>query len=182
MAVIDRIRAARELVSIYDLLSERGISVASHRPQKIHCPVHEDSHKSAVVYPDTQEVYCFAEDRTYDVVALVQEWEALEWWEACAWIEGRAGVVYERQGPDPQDEFWRLLRERDEPKLDPRQAYQMRWAIHRTVLELAEDLSAVDWDEFDRVDTGVDVGILRRWQERYVHEDFGGLADPADGG
>lgn len=165
----DRVRALREAVSVYDLLAERGITVASReKPQKIHCPVHDDTHKSAVVYPESNEVFCFAEGRTFDVVSLVMEWEALRWWEACAWLEERAGVVYERQS-NPQDEFWRLVRRRGSENLSPKQAYDLRWAIHRSVLELCADRSAVDWDTFD-VDIGVDSGKLRAWRERCLRE------------
>jgi hypothetical protein len=163
-------------VSIYDVLAEHGIQVASvSRPQKIHCPVHDDQHKSAVVYPDSQEIFCFAEDRVYDVVSLTQEWEGLEWWEACAALEAKVGLVYERQA-HPEDEFWGLLRQRDDPQVSPRQAYDLRWAIHRSVLELGS--GEIDWAEFDALTCALDVGILRRWQRKWV-DDVDKLEDSA---
>lgn len=176
----DRIRAVREAVSIYDLLAERGVQVASRsRNEKIYCPVHDDRHKSAVVYPESQEVFCFTEGRTYDVVSLVQEWESLEWWEACAWLEGRVGLVYEKQD-NPQDEFWRLVRSRGEPKLSAREFHDLKWEIHRSVLELAP--GPVDWAEFDRVDVGLHLGKLRDWQKRSIGADFDRLEDAPAGG
>lgn len=151
----------REAVSIYDVLREHGITVAStEKAQKLHCPVHEDRHKSAVVYPDTQEIYCFACHRTYDVVSLIQEWEGMTWWQACDFLEQRVGLVYERQ-TYPEDSFWRMVRNRETGKMSSRQAYDLRWAVHRTVLELAKD---PDWEIFDRLEL-TDVSSLLRWRD-----------------
>jgi DNA primase len=155
----------KEAVSIYDVLSEHGIEVASReRREKLHCPVHDDRHKSAVVYPETGEIFCFAEQRSYDVVSLTAEWEGIEWWEACARLEAKIGIVYERQS-NPQDRFWSMVRRKDERKMSGRQLYDLRWAVHRTVLELGKE--GVDWDTFDELEL-TDVDSLVRWRDEQL--------------
>jgi hypothetical protein len=158
--MLDRIRAANEAVSIYDLLAERGQVVGRDRPRKILCPVHDDRHKSAQVYPESNEIYCWTCGQTYDPVGVLVA-EGMSWQDACAWIEGRVGVVYERVAR-PEDDFWRMVRKaqaRDGRPVSYSEKFAYRWALHETVLKLGNE---VDWDEFD--DAHLDVERLERWR------------------
>lgn len=181
--MIDRIEAANEAVSIYDLLAERGQVVDSARPRKVFCPVHDDRNKSAVTYPESNEIYCFTCRQTYDPVGLLVA-EGMSHAEACESIERGVGVVWKRRSR-PEDKFWSLMRDHEKRRagdvVSRREAFRLRWEIHRTVLELAE--GPVDWEPFDT--GGLDIGILRDWQEgalRGRDSGAGRLAGYADGG
>lgn len=161
--MIERIRAANAAVSIYEMLRERGTVVADDRPRKIHCPVHDDRHKSAQVYPATNQVFCFTCHETFDPVGLLVA-EGMTYLEACRWIEERAGIVYTRQ-EKPSDEFWRLAhlrgaRSTGRPVTDS-ERYAYRWAVHLTVLELVGP--DVDWSGFD--EAHLDPDALDAWRE-----------------
>lgn len=171
MTVVDRIRAANEAVSIYELLERAGQRVDSSRPRKIFCPVHSDENKSAMVYPESNEIWCFTCHQTYDPVGLLVELDGMSTSEACRWIEENVGIVYERRSR-PQDRFWELARTHEKRLLgepvSAREAYQLRWEIHRTVLELGIE---VDWTGFD--EAGLDLGKLRDWQKGVMRGDPG---------
>lgn len=159
--LLDRIGHANGLVSIYEFIED----VPDHsRPRKIHCPAHDDTHKSANVYPEANNLYCFTEGKTYDPVGLVSEQEGLSIPAACEYIEKYAGVRWERQQTG-DDEFWRLARKAqaspDDEKFWTRQERILwRWEVHRTVAQLVPE---PDWDGFDNAH--LDVKALREWQD-----------------
>ncbi len=156
-----RIGHANGLVSIYEFIED----VSDHsRPRKIHCPVHDDRTKSANVYPEANNLYCFTEGVTYDPVGLVSELEGLSIPAACEYIERNAGVRWERQ-EGGEDEFWRLAQRAaaspdDEKHWTRQQRILWRWAVHATVLAIVPD---PDWEGFDNAH--LDVMALREWQD-----------------
>ncbi len=160
MSLRQRIREANSRVSIYELLAERGIRVSTRaRREKINCPVHDDRHKSAMVYPDSNEVWCWTCQATYDPIGLLVA-EGMGYGEACALVERQAGIEYQ---PREEDEFWQLRREAMQPPRPKtyRQLFEYRWAVHRTVLEAAAG-RPVDWSGFDNA--GLDVRIIDEWR------------------
>jgi hypothetical protein len=163
--LVARIRHANGLISVYDLIEYVG---DHSRPRKIHCPVHDDKTKSAQVYPESNSLFCFTENRTYDPVGLVAEQEGLSIPAACDYIERNAGVRWERQEEDG-DEFWRLARKAAASPDDVtfwtrRDVLLYRWAIHRTVLDLCG--VDADWEAFDNAH--LDTEELRRWRDEQL--------------
>jgi hypothetical protein len=160
--VIERIRAANAAISIYELLAERGQRVRADRPRKVFCPVHDDQHKSAQVYPEANEVFCFTCHETFDPVGLLVA-EGMSYPEACKYIEDRVGIVYTRQ-EGPQDEFWRLLKRRAQRSggrpITASERFSYRWAVHQTVLKLGGP--DVDWSGFD--EAHLDPDALDAWK------------------
>lgn len=163
----ERIDHANGLVSVYEFIEY----VADHsRPRKIHCPVHDDSTKSAQVYPDTNSLYCFTCGMSYDPVGLVAEEQSVNVLAACEYIEKQAGVRWERQETN-EDEFWRLARKGaasadDATYWTRRQLILYRWAVHQTVLDLVD---SPDWETFD--DAHLDVKKLRDWRDKQLDKE-----------
>jgi DNA primase len=50
----------------------------SGEPEQLHCPFHgADLNRSARLYPENDEVYCFVCDKTWDVIEFVKDMEEL---------------------------------------------------------------------------------------------------------
>lgn len=162
MSLKDRIDAANELVSIFDLID---IPTAT-KPTQILCPVHDDTRKSARVYPDSNSVYCWTCGRSYDPVAILVETEGLSTLAAIEYIEKNAGVRWEKvdDGRDTS-KFWDLVGKATADPDDPehwskRDVFLFRWAVHETVRKA---VPSPDWSGFD--DAHLDVRALRTWRD-----------------
>lgn len=172
MSMLDRIRHANELVSVYEFIEEvpsRG------RPEQIHCPVHEDRRKSARVYPESNSVFCWTCGRPYDPVSILVETEGMSYAAACRYIEENAGVRWERQESEAED-FWRLVRKAGQDPDDPKHwsrkdLVSARWQIHETILSAG--LDNVDWAPFDN--GHLDIVELRRWRDSLLDGEPGQL-------
>lgn len=96
-----RIEQIRKHVTIFEVLTRMGHNY-EEATQQIRCPFHDDHSPSARVYADQNKVYCFTEQRSWDVIDAVQTWQRLPTIEdACAWIEREfavPGVVQSLQG------------------------------------------------------------------------------------
>ena len=178
--ISDRIAAANDLVDIFDL------SGYPHQdtPLKIHCPFHDDSRRSARLYPATNSLFCFTESKTWDAVAFVADREGVTMAEACGIIEKGACVRWKRRGDGSASEFWRMVRRglsgnemlarlggsSDGGSIslpsDPQSVLMYRWELQVQGLDVAAAGGEVDWDEFDRAHC--DVVSLRRWSQRLL--------------
>ena len=156
--IAERISAANDLVSIFDVL---GIA-ETDGPSKIHCPFHSDRRRSARVYPATNSLHCFTESRSWDVVAVVADQNGVGMLEAVEIIEAGAGTRWkERVGPSA--EFWRLIKS---GLVDDRSVLSYRWELAREGLRVQAHGGVVDWDSFDRAHC--DVTSLRVWSEHLL--------------
>lgn len=160
----ERIQAANEMVSIYDLIEDVS---SQSEPRQIHCPVHNDTRKSARVFPDSNSVYCWTCARAYDPVALVSEQESIGLTAACRFIEDNAGVRWQRIEERVANDFWKLLAKAGADPDDVRfwrrrEVVLYRWAIHATVLNLVP-VSQIDWEGFDNAH--LDGALLRVWRD-----------------
>jgi len=159
----ERIQAANEMVSIYDLIEDVS---SQSEPKQIHCPIHEDTRKSARVFPDSNSVYCWTCSRAYDPVAIISEEEGISLQAACRYIEDNAGVRWEMQERAGGD-FWELVAKQDADPEDAtfwhrREIVLYRWAIHATVADLVP-ADQIDWEGFD--DAHLDGERLREWRD-----------------
>lgn len=88
----DRIRAEVEIVRV---LADYGYAVnpdGGDREQQFACDLHgdgQDSSPSARVYPATNSIFCFAENRYRDIIQLVREKEGTDFWGAVKVVEAR---------------------------------------------------------------------------------------------
>ncbi len=159
----ERIQAANEMVSIYDLIEDVS---SQAEPKQIHCPIHDDSRKSARVFPDSNSVYCWTCSRAYDPVAIISEEEGISLTAACRYIEDNAGVRWVAQDKTEGD-FWELVAKQQADPEDAefwerREAVLYRWAIHATVADLLP-ADQIDWEGFDNAH--LDTEMLREWRD-----------------
>src|SRR5687767_3058650 len=66
-----RIAQVRRYVTIFEMLSHMGVDVPEATHQ-IRCPFHEDRSPSARVYADQNKIYCFTEQKGWDVIDAAQ--------------------------------------------------------------------------------------------------------------
>lgn len=75
-------------VTIADVLGELGVALSGPGTQQVQCPVHEgDRNPSARMYTETNSIYCFRCQKSWDVVGLVREVKHLPVTEAVEWLE-----------------------------------------------------------------------------------------------
>ena len=87
-----RIEQIRKHVTIFEVLERMGLDyeVAT---QQIRCPFHDDHSPSARVFADQNKIWCFTEQRGWDVIDAVQTWQQLPSLDdACTWLEREFGV------------------------------------------------------------------------------------------
>lgn len=88
----------RKLVPILKILANYGYRVREDgglREQQFSCDLHgdgQDQRPSARVYPESNSWYCWACDRTRDVIQTVQEKEGLTFWPTVRLLERQAGL------------------------------------------------------------------------------------------
>lgn len=88
----------QEHVSILQILVAYGYNVRAdggHREQQFSCDLHGsglDQKPSARVYPESNSWYCFACDKTRDVIETVRVKEDLNFWPAVKKLETAAGL------------------------------------------------------------------------------------------
>jgi DNA primase len=92
--VVDDVEAVKEQVSIYQILRDYGVEfVGGGFPEQIHCPFHfPDTNRSARVYPDSNSVYCWVCDKTFDVLEFVKDKEEVSFGEAISLLKKRYDV------------------------------------------------------------------------------------------
>jgi len=96
-----RIEQIRRYVTIFEVLERMGLNyeVAT---QQIKCPFHDDHSPSARVFADQNKIWCWTEQRGWDVIDAVQTWQQLpSTSDACAWLEREfqvPGVTQSLQG------------------------------------------------------------------------------------
>lgn len=61
--------------------------------QQVPCPVHEDRHPSARFYADTNSLFCFTCQKTFDPISLVQAKLGLSFTDAIAWLDQAFDVL-----------------------------------------------------------------------------------------
>ena len=91
---MDDLYAIKEQVGIYAVLADYHVEFyGGGTPEQIHCPFHyPDTNRSCRVYPDTDSLYCFVCDKTWDVVEFVKDKEELSFGAAVAFVKSRYGV------------------------------------------------------------------------------------------
>jgi DNA primase len=90
-AVLLRVAAIHQAVSIFDVFERMGLSLRPET-QQIRCPFHPDHSPSARVYADQNVLYCFTEQKRWDVIACVQDHFHLTFLDAMGWLEREFGV------------------------------------------------------------------------------------------
>lgn len=160
MSVAERIREANRLVSIFDLTGHSNRK--STGPQKVHCPLHDDSVKSARLYPATNSMHCFAGCGSFDAVAYVANSEGVGMLAAAEIIVRGAGKRWDKIESD-DSEFWRLLAKAEGRFLSAAERIDARWELHLQALEFDQMGVEVDFDIFDRA--GLDMEVLTTWIE-----------------
>jgi len=68
-------KALLSVFSIFDALNHCRISTLTGYNGNISCPFHEDSKPSMHIYGDTNLAHCFTEDKTWDAIEFVAEYE-----------------------------------------------------------------------------------------------------------
>ena len=81
-----RIAQARKYVTIFEVLSRFGVDL-EEATQQIRCPFHDDHSPSARIYADQNKVYCFTEQKSWDIVDAVQTLLQVSLPDALAWLE-----------------------------------------------------------------------------------------------
>lgn len=87
-----RVAAIHEAVSIFDVFERMHVPTLRPETQQMRCPFHQDHSPSARVYAEQNVLYCFTEQKRWDVIACVQEHFKLSFQEALAWLEQEFGV------------------------------------------------------------------------------------------
>ena len=97
-----RIEQIRNHVTIFDVLERMGHHYEEEATQQIRCPFHDDHSPSARVFADQNKIYCWTEQKSWDVIDAVQTWQQLPTIDdACTWLEREfdvPGVVQSLQG------------------------------------------------------------------------------------
>jgi hypothetical protein len=81
-----RIAQIRRYVPMVDLLRQFGMDYPDATAQ-IRCPFHDDHAPSARLYTEQQKVYCFTEQKSWDVVDAVQTLRTCSLPDAVRWLE-----------------------------------------------------------------------------------------------
>jgi DNA primase len=91
---MDDIAAINEQVRISTVLRDYHVDiVGSEGAEQIHCPFHyPDTNKSCRVYHDTDSLYCFVCDKSWDVIEFVKDKEELTFGQAVAFVKRHYGV------------------------------------------------------------------------------------------
>lgn len=86
-----RIAQIRKYVTIFEVLRTMGHEY-EEATQQIKCPFHEDRSPSARVYADQNKVYCFTEQKSWDVIDAAQEILKGSLPDALTWLEQEFSV------------------------------------------------------------------------------------------
>ena len=91
---MDDVTAIKEQLHIYTVLADYNVEFfGGGTPEQIHCPFHyPDTNRSCRVYPETDSLYCFVCDKTWDVIEFIKDKEELSFGAACAFIMSRYDV------------------------------------------------------------------------------------------
>jgi DNA primase len=133
---MSEIEAILEQLSIYPVLQYYGVDFyGGGLPEQIHCPFHgADINRSARVYPETDSVYCFTCDKSWDVINFVKDQEELSVAETIRFICSKWDI--EVVVPDYEARFYAL---RHKPPQDLEEFSSM---IERLFVTFVEDLTA----------------------------------------
>lgn len=87
-----RIQQVQKHVTIFELLARMGIDLPE-ATQQIKCPFHDDHSPSARVYSEQNKIYCFTEQKGWDVVDAAQAYlQTPSMSEALTWLEQEFAV------------------------------------------------------------------------------------------
>lgn len=133
---MDEIESILEQLTIYPVLQAYGVEFyGGGLPEQIHCPFHgTDVNKSARVYPETNSVYCFTCDKSWDVIHFIQDKEELTFPETLRLI--RATWDIEVVVPDYEARLYAL---RHRPATDTR---EFAATVERLFIGFADSLTA----------------------------------------
>jgi hypothetical protein len=91
-----RVATIQAHVTLFDIFDRMGVSVTPET-QQMRCPFHADRLPSARVYADQNKLYCFSCQKSWDVIAAVQDHWRLGFHDALTWVEREFGLA----GIDP---------------------------------------------------------------------------------
>jgi hypothetical protein len=87
-----RVEAIHQAVSIFEVFDRMGLPALRPETQQMRCPFHPDHSPSARVYADQNVLFCFTEQKRWDVIACVQDHWHLSFSDALAWLESTFGL------------------------------------------------------------------------------------------
>jgi DNA primase len=83
----------KECVTIFQVMDKLGLPYDFKGTHQISCPFHDDAHKSARVYEDTNKIWCWTCGKAWDVIELVVEMTNLNFKQTLIWLEQEFSLV-----------------------------------------------------------------------------------------
>jgi DNA primase len=171
----DRLRAE---VPILKVLEDYGYRVTSDwdREQQFQCDLHGDgldNKPSARVYPDSHQWYCFACQRSRDVIQTVREKEGLDFWNAVKSLERKFNLPelpWAQDDKSEDEEEAENLTNNIQDMLFSQRSFEDERVRVETLLtsvtndrELPQDTVLGFWEVFDRVCYGFEA---EKWPDQ----------------
>lgn len=83
-------------INIFEVLDRLHISYGVKHTHQIRCPFHDDLKPSARIYEDSNTIYCWVCNKTWDNLELVRDVLGLSYKDGVEWFRKRFGVKLEK--------------------------------------------------------------------------------------